>query len=92
MFWIPRYGGIGVGISFLSYAGQVRLGVLSDRDLVPDPENIIAGFRDEFDLLLALALEVKPPPSVKELSALLDDALATLDELVPDSAEGHEPE
>jgi len=90
MFWIPRYGGIGLGISILSYAGQVRLGVLSDEDLVPDPENIIAGFRAEFDALLALALEVKPPPSVKELSALLDDALATLDELVTDNAEQRE--
>ena len=90
MFWIPRYGGIGLGISILSYAGQVRLGILSDKDIVPDPENIIAGFRDEFDVLLALALEVKPPPSMKELSALLDNALATLDELVPHNAEEHE--
>ena len=49
---------------------------------MPDPENIIAGFHDEFDPLLALALEKKQPLSVKELSALLDDALATLDELV----------
>jgi diacylglycerol O-acyltransferase / wax synthase len=92
MFWIPRYGGIGVGISILSYAGQVRLGVLSDRDILPDPENLIAGFHDEFEALLALALEVEPPTSVKELSALLDDALATLDELVPASPEVHEPE
>jgi diacylglycerol O-acyltransferase len=92
MFWIPRYGGIGLGISILSYAGQVRLGVLTDEDLVPDPGNIIAAFRDEFDALLALALETKPPPSVKALSAMLDDALATLDELVPDNAEEHQPE
>jgi diacylglycerol O-acyltransferase len=90
MFWIPRYGGIGVGISILSYAGQVRLGVLSDRDLVPEPEDIIAAFQDEFEALLALALETKPPPSMHELSGMLDDALATLDELVPDNAEEHE--
>jgi diacylglycerol O-acyltransferase len=90
MFWIPRYGGIGLGISILSYAGQVRLGILSDEDLVPDPEAIIAAFRDEFDSLLALALDTVPPLSVTELSALLDDALATLDELVPGSAEQHE--
>ena len=89
MFWIPRYGGIGVGISIVSYAGQVRLGVLSDRDIVPDPENLIAGFHDEFDLLLAQALATKQPPSVKELSAMLDDALATLDELIADNADSH---
>ncbi len=89
MFWIPRYGGIGVGISILSYAGQVRLGVLSDKDIVPDPENLIAGFHDEFALLLAQALATKQPPSVKELSARLDDALATLDELIAGNAEKH---
>jgi diacylglycerol O-acyltransferase len=89
MFWIPRYGGIGVGISILSYAGQVRLGVLSDKDIVPDPENLIAGFHDEFDLLLAQALATKQPPSVKELSAMLDDALATLDGLIADRADKH---
>jgi WS/DGAT/MGAT family acyltransferase len=92
MFWIPRYGGIGVGISILSYAGQVRLGVLSDEDIVPDPKNIIAGFRDEFDVLLALALETRPISPVNGLSAMLDDAIATLDELAPGNAEEHEPE
>ena len=49
MAWIPRYGGIGVGISILSYAGQVRLGVSRTEDIVPDPENLIAGFHDEVD-------------------------------------------
>ena len=39
MAWIPRYGGIGVGISILSYAEKVRLGVISDEDILPDPEN-----------------------------------------------------
>ena len=82
MAWIPRYGGIGVGISILSYAGQVRLGVISDQKTVPDPENIIAGFRDEVDTLLALAREKKRPLSVKELSDQLDGAIATLDELL----------
>ena len=90
MFWIPRYGGIGLGISILSYAGQVRMGVISDKDLVPDPENIIAGFRDELDDLLALAMESKRPTSVKELPTMLDYALATLDELAPGDAEEHE--
>jgi diacylglycerol O-acyltransferase len=92
MFWVPRYGGIGVGISILSYAGQVRLGIISDKEIVPDPEAIIAAFDDEFDGLLALALKTKPSPSVTELSAMLDDALATLDELVPDNAGEHELE
>jgi WS/DGAT/MGAT family acyltransferase len=87
MAWIPRYGGIGVGISILSYADQVRLGVISDKDIMPDPENLIAGFHDEVAALLALAREVKRPLSIKEASDLLDKALATLNQLVPNDAE-----
>ena len=89
MAWIPRYGGIGVGITILSYAGQVRLGVISDNDIVPDPENIIAGFRDEVDTLLALAQEAKRPSSMKELLDRLNAALVSLDDLVSSRAEEH---
>jgi hypothetical protein len=67
-----------VGVSILSYAGEVRVGAISDRDVVSDPEALIAGFQTEFDTLLALALEKCPP--MAELSAKLDDALAALDE------------
>lgn len=80
MFWIPRFGGIGVGVSIVSYAGEVRVAAISDRAIVSDPESLIIGFRAEFDALLALALEKSP--SMAELSAKLDDALAALDELL----------
>jgi diacylglycerol O-acyltransferase len=73
MIWIPRFGGIGVGVSILSYAGEVRVGAISDRDVVSDPETLIAGFQAEFEALLALALEEK-------LSSEPDDALAPSDE------------
>ena len=32
---------LGLGVSILSYAGQVRLGIATDSGLVPDPEAII---------------------------------------------------
>jgi WS/DGAT/MGAT family acyltransferase len=80
VFWTPRYGGIGLGVSILSYAGQVRVGAISDKETVPDPESIIAGFQAEFDTLLALALQV--PASARELPDMLDDTMATLDELL----------
>jgi len=89
MFWIPRYGGIGVGVSILSYAGQVRVGAISDRETVPDPESIVAGFQAEFDALLALAQE--EPRSVKELPAMLDDASVTLDEMLTADIEVPQP-
>jgi WS/DGAT/MGAT family acyltransferase len=82
MFWLPPSGGVGVGVSILSYAGQVWLGVLTDQGLVPDPEAIIAGFQPEFDVLLTLAGEAGEPPSVRELLTRLDDTLTTLDTIL----------
>jgi WS/DGAT/MGAT family acyltransferase len=54
MFWVPQSGRLGLGVSILSYAGQVTLGVATDVGLVPDPDQIIAGFHDEFELLRRL--------------------------------------
>jgi hypothetical protein len=53
--WAPTAGRMAMAVSILSYAGQVRLGLLTDAGLVPDPERIIAAFHDEFDLLRARA-------------------------------------
>lgn len=58
MFWVPCSGRVGMGISILSYAGQVRLGIATDAGLVPDPERIIEGFYREMDALTALADQV----------------------------------
>jgi diacylglycerol O-acyltransferase / wax synthase len=52
MFWVPQSGNVGMGVSILSYAGGVQFGLITDRKLCPDPENIIAGFATEFDKLL----------------------------------------
>ncbi|MCB9134203.1 MAG: wax ester/triacylglycerol synthase family O-acyltransferase [Anaerolineales bacterium] len=48
MFWVPQSGRLGLGISILSYAGEVLLGVATDAGLVPDPEMIVEGFHEEF--------------------------------------------
>ncbi len=55
VFWVPQSGSIGVGISIFSYAGQVNIGLITDRGLAPDPDTIIAAFQEEFDRLLCLA-------------------------------------
>jgi diacylglycerol O-acyltransferase len=86
MFWVPQAGGVGVGVSIISYAGQVRLGVFTDAGLVPDPETIIAGFYAEFGALLAVAEEAGQPPSFRDLLARLDDTLVTLDAILDDGA------
>jgi len=56
MFWVPQTGSIGLGLSILSYRGQVHFGLISDARLIPDPDNVIRRFGAEFDKLLYLAL------------------------------------
>ena len=51
MFWVPQSGRLGLGISILSYAGGVMLGVATDEGLVPDPERIVAEFEKELRAL-----------------------------------------
>jgi len=55
-FWVPQSGGIGMGVSILSYDGRIQFGVITDAGLVPDPERIVGRFGDEFDKLMWLTL------------------------------------
>lgn len=55
-FWVPQSGGIGMGVSILSYNGKVQFGIITDEGLVPDPEGIIAHFADEFEHLVLATL------------------------------------
>lgn len=55
VFWVPQSGSIGVGISIFSYAGQVNVGLITDRGLAPDPDTIVAAFQEEFNNLFHLA-------------------------------------
>jgi WS/DGAT/MGAT family acyltransferase len=54
MFWVPQSGRLGLGISILSYAGEVLVGVASDAGLIPDPESIVEATHVEFDSLMQL--------------------------------------
>jgi WS/DGAT/MGAT family acyltransferase len=56
MFWVPQSGGIGIGISILSYAGQISFGVVADSLRVPDPSTIPPRFTAQFESLLLRAL------------------------------------
>jgi hypothetical protein len=91
MIWTPRFGGIGVEASIVSYAGEVRLGIITDEATVPDPEAIIAGFHDEFNDLLALALQRWRSPTGEERPALPADTLATREEIPDEGAGKHQP-
>ncbi len=54
MFWVPRSGSIGLGVSILSYNGNVTIGIASDEKLMPDPETMLEGVEDEFNALVEL--------------------------------------
>lgn len=60
MFWVPQNGTIGMGISLMSYAGQVFSGLIADQNLIPAPSNVMDLFEREFDDLLYLALLIGP--------------------------------
>jgi diacylglycerol O-acyltransferase len=45
-----------MGVSILSYNGQVQFGLITDRDLCPDPERVIARFGAEFEKLVLTTL------------------------------------
>ena len=55
-FWVPQSGGIGMGLSILTYNGKVQFGLITDAGLVPDPENVINKFGEEFEKLVMQTL------------------------------------
>ena len=49
--WVPQTGKIGIGLSFISYAGQIQMALFVDTKLVDDPDRLMELTRDEFDVL-----------------------------------------
>jgi diacylglycerol O-acyltransferase len=71
MFWVPQSGNIGMGVSIITYAGDVQFGLITDRKLCPDPERVIERFAPEFEkLVLATLMSPWPwqtPPTAEEM-------------------------
>lgn len=55
VFWPPQAAGMGIGVSLLSYAGHVTVGISSDVGLVPDPQRVIDAFAAELEAMLGSA-------------------------------------
>jgi diacylglycerol O-acyltransferase len=90
LFWVPAFGAVGLNLNFISYAGWIRLGIATDKGLVPDPDRIVAEFEAEFEALQAAAGELEAKGandaagegSIEAMSAMLDDAVRALDALL----------
>ncbi len=49
MFWVPQAGDIGLGVSIVSYAGQVQFGVVADEAILADPAGFLADCLQELE-------------------------------------------
>jgi diacylglycerol O-acyltransferase len=67
MFWVPQSGRLGLGVSILSYAGEVLVGMATDAGLVPDPESLVEAFHTEFDDLMNLVMLAQEADQESEL-------------------------
>jgi hypothetical protein len=77
MFWIPRFGGIGLGVGIQSYNGKVWLGAVSDESIVSDPGAIVSAFCTEFQTLLDLARAAEAADPAQRTSKETDEASET---------------
>ncbi|MDX1414504.1 MAG: wax ester/triacylglycerol synthase family O-acyltransferase [Candidatus Promineifilaceae bacterium] len=93
MFWVPQAGRLGMGISILSYAGKVYVGVATDAKLVSDPDRIIDAFYDELEeLMMNLKIEsrtkrMKPMRQVDPAFPSRPDDLTKIHGIEPQTAE-----
>lgn len=80
MFWVPQNGTIGLGISILSYNNQVFFGLMADRRLVPNPNDVIRYFKPEFEKLmyLGMMLPLVGRPNARQAHGLLERAIEEL--------------
>ncbi len=84
MFWVPQSGRVSLGLSIISYANKVWLGVASDAGLVPDPETIVEGFYAEYEAYLELVRQAEAVE--KELAEKVVPAVQVEDD--PDRCQG----
>ncbi|MCC6602971.1 MAG: wax ester/triacylglycerol synthase family O-acyltransferase [Anaerolineae bacterium] len=83
MFWVPQSGRVSLGISIISYANKVHMGVATDVGLVPDPDVIMEGFYAEFEALMNLVHEAEavaaaeaavPPAQTEKATSVVEVA------------------
>ena len=56
MFWVPQAGEIGLGVSIISYNGQVLLGLIADERVISTPQLVMDAFERQVEELAAQVL------------------------------------
>jgi WS/DGAT/MGAT family acyltransferase len=82
LYWVPQTGRLGMGVSIISYMGEVRIGVITDVGLVPDPGKIIELFHQELGNLFNIAQNTDDKQTRPQASMSLNDALVKLDAIL----------
>lgn len=59
MFWVPQSGGLGLGISIISYNGGVQIGITADAQLIKNPHDLVRAFEQEIAELLKKSTNVE---------------------------------
>jgi len=54
VFWPPQAGGMGIGISFFTYAGELNVGISADRNLLSNPQVLLQALREELEKIEAI--------------------------------------
>lgn len=57
MVWAPVSGSVGLGLTLMSYGGEVRLGVSADVHRLGSPEALVSAFEADFEAIERAALE-----------------------------------
>jgi WS/DGAT/MGAT family acyltransferase len=60
VFWPPQTAGIGIGVSLLSYAGHITVGVSADCAQIAHPQQLIDAFRAELETMLGRRFDADP--------------------------------
>jgi len=76
MFWVPRTGHQGMGISIISYNGKITMGLATDEKIVADPEVILNYFQEEM-------MELKQLVEFEEAFKKQIHALQPKDNMIP---------
>lgn len=78
VFWVPQAGAIGLGVSILSYAGEVGIGVAADRNVVTDAAGFVSAAEGELAELVRRTIAVDDEAVVLEAVPFDSDLAAAL--------------